>query len=148
MNNNYYTHKVAVIAYILKGDKFLFLKRNTEPLIWAPPGGRLKQDENPEAGLKREIKEETNLEIKIVAPVNTWFGNWKGKPLLSLDYLVKVVGGELRLSWEHADALWVSLEDLRKGKPIALDKRLGFRLSDFENAQRLINLLQNANYRI
>ncbi|MEJ2637901.1 MAG: NUDIX domain-containing protein, partial [Calditrichia bacterium] len=108
MAHEYHTHKVAVIAYILKGDKFLLLKRNTEPYIWAPPGGRLKPDEAPVDGLKREIEEETNLEIEIVAPVNTWFGDWNGRPLLSIDFLVKVKGGELKLSSEHTDAVWVS----------------------------------------
>ena len=148
MENIHCTHKVAVIAYIVQGEKFLLLKRNTPPRIWAPPGGRLKPDENPIEGLKREIREETNLEIEVIAPVNTWFGEWNGYKLLSIDYLVRVIGGELRLSAEHTESIWVSLAELRAGKPVALDPRLGFTLRDFENARRLIDLLRSANYRI
>ncbi|GAB4367156.1 MAG: hypothetical protein Kow0042_07540 [Calditrichia bacterium] len=137
-----YTHRVAVIAFILKNDKFLLLKRTTEPKIWAPPGGRLRQDENPEEGLKREIKEETNWDVEIVAPINIWFGDWNGSPLLSIDYLVEVTGGEFRLSPEHSEAVWVSIEDLRSGHPVSLDPRLGFQLRDFENAFRLIKRIR------
>ena len=142
------THRVAVIAYVVREDKFLLLKRNTQPRIWAPPGGRLKRNEPPEEGLKREIREETGLEIEIVAPVNTWFGDWNGQPLLSIDYLVRIVGGQFRLSAEHSEAVWVSLADLRRGKPVRLDPRLGFKLQDFELAARLIQILRNANYHV
>ncbi len=148
MKNLSYTHRVAVTAYVVKDDKFLLLKRNNEPCIWAPPGGRLEEDENPEEGLKREIKEETNFDIEIIAPVNTWFGEWQGKPLLSIDYLVRTVGGKLQLSDEHSSATWVSLEELKKGVPIELDPRLGFKLKDFQKAKRLIDILQEANYQI
>jgi len=148
MENVHYTHKVAVVAYIVRGEKFLLLKRNNPPRIWAPPGGHLRRDENPIEGLKREIREETNLEIEVVAPVNTWFGEWNGYKLLSIDYLVRVTGGELRLSAEHTNSIWVSIAELRAGKPVALDPRLGFTLRDFENAKRLIDLLRRASYRI
>lgn len=148
MKNPYCTHRVAVTAYVVKNDKFLLLQRNNEPRIWAPPGGRLEKDENPEEGLKREIKEETNFDIEIVAPVNTWFGQWQGNPLLSIDYLVRIVGGELRLSKEHSSAAWVSLEELKKGVPIELDPKLGFEIDDFQKAKRLIDILMEANYQI
>lgn len=144
--SEYHTHKVAVIAYITKGDKFLLLKRTTEPRIWAPPGGRLLPDEDPIHGLRREIREETGFEVRVVAPVDTWFGPWNGRPLLSIDYLVAVTGGQFRLSAEHSDAVWVSLEELRRGHPVALDPRLGFTLQDFAKADRLIRVLRAASY--
>ncbi len=148
MDQEYLTHRVAVIAYVVRENKFLLLKRNTFPYIWAPPGGRLKRNEPPEEGLKREIREETGLEVEIVAPVNTWFGEWNGRPLLSIDYLVRIVGGRFRLSEEHSDSVWVSVADLRRGEPVRLDPRLGFHLTDFERADRLIRILRRANYRI
>ncbi len=148
MEAAYFTHRVAVIAYLVQGDKFLLLKRNTYPYIWAPPGGHLNRNEPPEAGLKREVLEETGLEIDVVAPVNTWFGDWNGQPLLSIDYLGRIVGGNLRLSAEHSAYAWVSVEDLRRGKPIALNPRLGFTLRDFEKAAELITVLRKARYHI
>ncbi len=146
--HQYYTHKVAVIAYILRNNKFLLLKRTTEPAIWAPPGGRLERDEPPVQGLKREIREETGFEIEVVAPVTVWFGQWKGRPLLSIDYLVRVTGGEFRLSSEHSDAIWVTLEELERGEPVQLDPRLGFTLEDFRQAWRLIQTLRAGGYAV
>ncbi len=140
------SHRVAVIAYIVKDHKFLLLKRSTKPFIWAPPGGHLYRDENPEKGLRREIKEETGLDIEIVAPVNTWFGEWNGSALLSIDYLVKITGGELRLSNEHSAYAWISVEQLREGDPVPLDPRLGFTIEDFENTDRFIRALTAGGY--
>lgn len=145
MEQNSYTHKVAVTAYIIQQNKYLLLKRATKPYIWAPPGGRLFKDEDPNKGIIREIKEETNLEVEILAPVDVWFGDWRGKPLMSIDYLVKIRVGEIKLSEEHSEYRWVSIKELEKGDPIQLDPQLGFRLEDFKKANRLINLLSEAN---
>ncbi len=142
MNRKIYTHQVAVNAYLLRAEKFLLLKRKTSPFIWAPPGGRLKKDEDPIAGLQREIQEETNLKVEVIAPVNTWFGKWKEHWLLSIDFLVHYKSGHLRLSAEHSRARWVSMDELRKGKPIKLDDIAGFHLSDFENAWKLNNFIK------
>jgi 8-oxo-dGTP diphosphatase len=143
MNIHNYSHKVAVTAYILRENKFLLLKRTTPPKIWAPPGGRLKKNEDPIIGLKREIKEETNLKINVIAPANTWFGKWENQYLLSIDFLVEIIGGSLSLSQEHSESIWISIDQLRKGKPIELDPLLGFKIRDFENAAHLNKLLQN-----
>jgi 8-oxo-dGTP diphosphatase len=140
MEKNFYTHRIAVNAYLIEKDKFLLLKRNKAPFIWSPPGGRLLKDEDPVKGLQREVKEETNLEIEVIAPVNTWFGNWEGWPLLSIDYLAKVTSGELQLSSEHSEAIWVTIDDLNHGSPAQLDPNIGFKIEDFMKAQNLSRL--------
>lgn len=142
MNDQYScTHRVAVNAYIYKDNKFLLLKRSTEPKIWGPPGGRLTIDEDPVSGLCREVKEETNLDIEVLAPANTWFGIWKNKQyLLSIDYLVRVFGGNIKLSSEHTDYAWVTIEDMQKGGMVQLIPEIGFKVEDFQNARRLFNL--------
>ncbi len=140
MEKFFYTHRIAVNAYLIERDKFLLLKRNKAPFIWSPPGGRLLKDEDPVKGLQREVKEETNLEIEVIAPVNTWFGNWEGWPLLSIDYLAKVTSGELQLSSEHSEAIWVTIDDLNRGSPAQLDPNIGFKIEDFMKAQNLSRL--------
>ena len=60
----------AVKAFIVKDGKLLIVKRSANdeqsPGGWEFPGGRLKKDEDPYIGLKREVKEETDLDISIV----------------------------------------------------------------------------------
>lgn len=140
MEKFYYTHRIAVNAYLIERDKFLLLKRNKAPFIWSPPGGRLIKDEDPVKGLKREVKEETNLEIEVIAPVNTWFGNWKGRPILSIDYLAKVISGELQISSEHSEAVWATVDDLNCGRSAQLDPNIGFKIEDFMKALNLSRL--------
>lgn len=137
-----YTHRVAVNAYVYKDDKFLLLKRASEPRIWAPPGGRLHVDEDPVTGLQREVKEETTLDIEVLAPANTWFGFWKNnRYLLSIDYLVRLRGGEVKLSPEHTEYAWVSIAEMQVGERVKLDSEIGFTIDDFRNAKRLIDVL-------
>lgn len=137
-----YTHRVAVNAYVYKDDKFLLLKRASEPRIWAPPGGRLHVDEDPVTGLQREVKEETTLDIEVLAPANTWFGFWKNnRYLLSIDYLVRLRGGEVKLSPEHTEYAWVSIAEMQIGERVKLDSEIGFTIDDFRNAKRLIDVL-------
>jgi ADP-ribose pyrophosphatase YjhB (NUDIX family) len=137
------THAVAVIGYVYQNGKFLLLKRNAPPKIWAPPGGRLLPNEDPEKGLEREIFEETGLRIKALQPANIWFGELTaGKPLLSIDYLVEVVGGKLRLSAEHSDYVWASVAMLQTGSPVNLNLfPEGFKIADFIHAEKLYHLL-------
>lgn len=52
------THEVTVGAFLVPHDeKLLLLLRNNEPVVWAPPGGMLHEDEDPHAGLIRECLE-------------------------------------------------------------------------------------------
>jgi 8-oxo-dGTP diphosphatase len=99
-------------------------------------------DENPKQGLIREVKEETQLDIKIIAPVNTWFGIWQGSWLLSIDYLTYATTGQITLSEEHTEYKWLSLPELEKGVPVKLDPQFGFKLSDFKKAWKM-HLFQN-----
>jgi len=58
---------LAVGAFILKNKKILIVKKS--PLekidggLWTIPGGKIKKKESIIDGLKREVKEEVNLEI-------------------------------------------------------------------------------------
>jgi len=60
---------------IVKDGKFLALKRSADsefgPNKWDLPGGHLKKGENGVEGAKREVKEETNLEIDDLQKKNT-----------------------------------------------------------------------------
>lgn len=132
-----HTHQLAVIAYIIFDNKFLLLKRNNEPKVWGPPGGRLEPDEDPNTGVLREAKEETGLDIKVMLPSDIWFGTYRENILVSIDYLAEADSNEVVLSDEHAEYCWASIEDLRIRKPPLGESKNSFLLKDFEKAWAL-----------
>ena len=138
------THRLLVSAYVIKNGRFLLLHRTRQPLIWAPPGGRLNTDEDPKKGIKREVREESGLEVEIISPVDTWHGALRGKMCVSIDFVCQWREGEVRLSGEHNDYKWASLEDLRNGMPDLGDDPCSYRMEDFDKAWRIFKGLHSA----
>ena len=94
---------VGVGAVIMKDGKVVLVKRRFEPLAgqWSLPGGRLELGETLEAGLAREMLEETGLEVE-VGPVVDVFDRILLDPerkvryhYVLIDYLCRPIGGTL-----------------------------------------------------
>ncbi len=137
------THLVAAAAYIFREDRVLLLKRVSAPFTYAPPGGKLERDEDPIAGLLREIDEETGLTAHVLGVAHTWFGSISaGKPqLLCINYVAESGEGDVRLSDEHTDFVWASREDILTNKVQTRNEGYGYRpegiLEAFEMFARL-----------
>lgn len=56
----------TVVAYIIYRNKVL-LVQHKQINLWLPVGGHIELDEDPEEALIREVREESGLEIKILA---------------------------------------------------------------------------------
>ncbi len=106
--------KIAEYGIIIKDNKFLMLKFSKEANPsekWIFPGGRLDKGDNPKKALVREIKEETNLDVKILYPcdVSVW---GKGEDhRYAVFFVCKLKKGEVKLSKEHQDFKWFSFDD-------------------------------------
>ena len=119
-----HTHRVAVGAFIFRDGRVLLLKRKNSPFTFAPPGGRLNVDEDPLAGLRREVREETGLAIHPISIANHWYGSMDGeKPaLLCINFLAEWQNGDVHLSEEHSEFVWASCEDIRSGNVKTVDQ--------------------------
>ena len=55
----------VVVACILKGDRLLLLKRARQPFkgLWSLPGGKIEFGEFADEAIRREVKEETSIEL-------------------------------------------------------------------------------------
>ncbi|MCK4589387.1 MAG: NUDIX domain-containing protein [Nanoarchaeota archaeon] len=109
---------LATKAFIIKDNKLLLVKRQPHdiqnPNIWELPGGRLNPGENPHQGLKREIKEETNLDIKINQPLNIQhFTRKDGQIITMIIFVCQALTNEIKLSSEHAAHQWVPLKQAK-----------------------------------
>ena len=107
---------IAQKAIIKKGDKYLVLLRSLRkefsPLLWDFPGGKLEPGETLEQGVIRELKEETNLDIKPVKIISQCEYGDDAKKYHFNFYSVEVLFGELKLSHEHIDFKWASKEEI------------------------------------
>lgn len=116
---------VGVKALIInKRGEYLVLKRThpyegeSEPR-WDVPGGRINPGEPTQEAVKREVREETNLEVtsinKILAAQDIL--RVPGKHLVRITYLVSVKLGEVVLDPnEHTQYQWIKLSDFKKYK--------------------------------
>ena len=79
---------------------------------WICPGGKLEFGETIEEGIRREVKEETRLEIDLIAPLHPFERIVKTNDEVSLhviyiDYLARKIGGELKPQSDIGEAIWV-----------------------------------------
>ena len=101
----------VVGAAICEGGKCLVTLRSGSPRVWEFPGGKVEQGESAEAALVREIREEFNLEIRVLHRLGHGQAS-HGTKTIELDvFAAQKTGGTLDLR-EHLDARWVGPEDL------------------------------------
>ena len=111
---------VGVGAVILDQVKVVLIKRRYEPLAgrWSLPGGGVELGETLEAGVAREMEEETGLQVE-VGPVIEVFDritmDEERRVLyhyVLVDYLCWPVGGRLRAGGDVDEAILVAPSDL------------------------------------
>ncbi|HSX58477.1 MAG TPA: NUDIX domain-containing protein [Candidatus Saccharimonadales bacterium] len=96
--------------------KFLIIKRSsTAPANaqkWDLPGGEIEIGEDPEEATRREIKEETHLEVADLTPydVESHINN-RGEFWVSVAYKTTTKQELVKLSFEHDEFRWVTKEE-------------------------------------
>src|SRR5918997_1608747 len=101
---------VAGLLPVREDGRMLLLQRPTG--TWEPPAGRLSAGEGFEEGAVRELYEETGMLVAPERILATWVGEApSGRPLAAVTFAGRVDGPEVRISHEHLDHRWVTLEE-------------------------------------
>ena len=112
--------KIGVSAFIYKDKKVLMVKRSkTEtpfPGNWEIPGGKVEYAEDLEVAIKREVKEETGLKIKIKQPYAAFSYLWKKIHRIDIQYFCQPLSSKIQLSEEHDKYLWATKNVVKKLK--------------------------------
>ncbi|MGB5106836.1 MAG: NUDIX hydrolase [Candidatus Zixiibacteriota bacterium] len=110
MANHLYAQIVQIAVLINDANQALILR--TPEGKWQLPGGRLNEGEPWDAGLRREIREETGIiDVEILSILMT--DNWEfhGAPMYGVYFLCRAKTKDVRISDEHTDHRWVGKND-------------------------------------
>jgi 8-oxo-dGTP diphosphatase len=121
MKRDYPEHPIiGVGAVIIEGGCVLLVRRDTEPLRgeWSVPGGMLELGEKLRDGVRREVQEETGIDVEpgdVLDVFDSIFADTLGRTqyhYVLIDYLCRPLGGEPRAGSDVSDVRWVSAEAL------------------------------------
>jgi 8-oxo-dGTP diphosphatase len=114
---------VGVGGVVIENDRALLIRRGTEPLLgqWSIPGGTLELGESLEAGVARELLEETGLEVRVtdlievfdrIFPASDSSVSRPRYHYVIVDYLCERIQGEPRAGSDVTDVAYVAEQDL------------------------------------
>ena len=98
--------------------RVLLGRRNITPYNgwWDVPGGFLEPGEHPEDGARRELREETGLEVEIERLIGVYMDTYgedgAGDHILNFYYLCRTAGGTLRPDDDLSHLEWFAPADL------------------------------------
>jgi ADP-ribose pyrophosphatase YjhB (NUDIX family) len=113
---------LGVGALIFEGRLILLVERAKEPLkgYWSIPGGIVEAGEKLEHAVRREVREETGLEIEPLAMFEIFeriMPDNEARPeyhYVLIDYVCRVVGGQLGAASDVSRVAWVPEQNLRE----------------------------------
>jgi 8-oxo-dGTP diphosphatase len=120
--------------------RLLLGRRANEPFRgrWDVPGGFLEEDEHPLDCLRRELREETGLEVEPGDFFGVWvdrYGPGDRDPVtLNLYWAARVVGGEARAADDVSELSWFALDELPAREELAF-RTVGDVLAAFREQQ-------------
>lgn len=116
-------HSVSVAGVILdaEGSHVLLVKRRDNGR-WEPPGGVLELNESIEAGLRREIREETGVEVE-VGPLTGVYKNMS-QGIVALVYRCRAATLPTQQTDEASEIKWHRVEVVGDLMPAAYAIRI------------------------
>ena len=124
-----YASSKATAGALVEDDegRLLLARRAHEPFKgrWDIPGGFLEEGEHPLDGLRRELREETGLEVEPVEFLGVWMDRYGGdstaEATLNLYWTALVTGGEAAPADDVDDLRWFVRHELPEAGELAFE---------------------------
>lgn len=119
-------HILVAVGAVIEDDRgrILLVKHRRErggywQGMWICPGGKLEFGEDIKKGIKREVKEETNLDVELVTPLVAFdrivkLDGETSLHVIYVDYVARLLSGELEVGGDVGEALWVEKKSISK----------------------------------
>lgn len=115
---HYHNSKPCAGALIVREGQVLLAERAIDPWrgYWDVPGGFLEPGEHPADGARREVREETGLEVQLSEPfailIDRYHQAGQEDFTLNVYYLATPIGGALRPDDDVASLHWFPIHAL------------------------------------
>lgn len=124
----YASSKATAGALVVDGEgRVLLARRAAEPSrgCWDIPGGFLDEGEHPLDGMRRELREETGLDVEPLEFLGAWMDRYGGdstaQATLNLYWTARAVGGEPAPADDVDDLRWFGRDELPGADELAFD---------------------------
>ena len=99
---------VCVDGVYVKDGKILLLKRAVEPFkgLWHVVGGHVEENESLKDAVKREFKEETNLDVEVGEIITCRIEQTPDRTKIIVAFKVTSAQGEIKLNPENQEYGW------------------------------------------
>jgi 8-oxo-dGTP diphosphatase len=115
-------HLVAVAAAVTNDDGRVLAIRRPEDGRWEPPGGLLEVGETILDGVRREVREETGLDVE-PQQLGAVYKNMTTSAVV-LTFRCRVLGGSLTPNAEASDFRWMTPDEVRQHMPEIFARRV------------------------
>ena len=103
-------HSVSVAGVVIDDDGRALLIQRRDNHRWEPPGGVLELGESIDDGLRREVREETGLNVEPEMLTGVYKNMNRG--IIALVFRCRMTGGELGVSDETEAYRWATESDI------------------------------------
>lgn len=102
-------HSVSVAGVLTDDNGRVLLIQRADNLCWEPPGGVLELGETIYEGVRREVREETGLDVEPERLTGVYKNMTRG--VIALVFLCKITGGQLAATDETSAYRWASPDE-------------------------------------
>ena len=123
----YASSKPTAGAICVDNGRVLLARRAHPPFegFWDIPGGFLDEGEDPLDGLRRELREETGLEVEPEHFLGIWMDRYGGdsaaEATLNLYWTARVVGGDAAPADDVSELRWFNPDELPAPDELAFE---------------------------